>query len=86
MKKRLRDCNLTKVGSFVIYRISFLIAFYFTTISCGDLITFELSSSSLGVKGILILNADGQPIRSNLPVEDTDNYAALVSQVIIVNV
>eukprot|EP01084_Bolivina_argentea_P118804 210728_1 len=36
--------------------------------------------SHKGVKGILILNADGQPIQSNLPVEDTGNYAALVSQ------
>ncbi len=47
------------------------------------LLHLSCSSSSLGVKGILIMNADGQPIRSNLPVEDTDNYTALVSQVIL---
>jgi dynein light chain roadblock-type len=36
--------------------------------------------SHKGVKGVLIMNSEVIPIRSNLSTEDTENYAALVSQ------
>jgi dynein light chain roadblock-type len=42
--------------------------------------TLKRVQSHKGVKGVLIMNSDGIPIRSNLPPEDTENYAALVSQ------
>jgi hypothetical protein len=42
--------------------------------------TLKRLMSHKGVKGILILNSEGVPIRSNLNQEDTDTYAALISQ------
>lgn len=42
--------------------------------------TLKRVQSHKGVKGVLIMNSDGIPIRSNLSPEDTENYAALVSQ------
>lgn len=42
--------------------------------------TLKRVQSHKGVKGVLIMNSEGIPIRSNLPPEDTENYAALVSQ------
>lgn len=42
--------------------------------------TLKRIQSHRGVKGVLILNNDGIPIRSNLSQEDTDTYAALISQ------
>ncbi len=84
MKKQLRDCNLTKVDYYLLYflrRHCFILLL--PQLHVYLLLHLSCYSSSLGVKGILIMNADGQPIRSNLPVEDTDNYTALVSQVIL---
>lgn len=45
--------------------------------------TIKRLSTHKGVKGVLIMNNDGCPIRSNLSSEDTDNYSALVSQLTI---
>jgi Roadblock/LC7 domain len=42
--------------------------------------TLKRIQSHRGVKGVLILNQEGIPIRSNLNQEDTDTYAALISQ------
>ena len=42
--------------------------------------TLKRLQSHKGVKGVLIMNSDGIPIRSNLSPEETENYAALVSQ------
>ena len=42
--------------------------------------TMKRIQSHRGVKGVLIVNSDGVPIRSNLPSNETDTYAALVSQ------
>lgn len=42
--------------------------------------TLRRIQSHKGVKGVLIMNSEGIPIRSNLSQEDTENYAALVSQ------
>lgn len=42
--------------------------------------TLKRIQSHRGVKGVLIVNNDGIPIRSNLSQEDTDTYAALISQ------
>ena len=39
--------------------------------------------SHKGVKGVLVMNNDGIPIRSTLSSEDTENYSALVSQLSI---
>ena len=44
--------------------------------------TIKRIQSHKGVKGVLIMNSEGVPIRSNMTPEDTENYAALVSQVI----
>jgi dynein light chain roadblock-type len=45
--------------------------------------TLNRINSHKGVKGVLIMNAEGIPIRSNLSDEDTENYSALVSQLAI---
>ena len=45
--------------------------------------TLKRINSHKGVKGVLIMNAEGIPIRSNLSDEDTENYSALVSQLAI---
>lgn len=37
-------------------------------------------SSNKGVKGVLVMNADGNPIRSNFSQEETEKYSSLVSQ------
>ncbi|CAM9278907.1 unnamed protein product [Phaeothamnion confervicola] len=42
--------------------------------------TLKRIQSHKGVEGVLILNSDGVPIRSNLSAEETDTYAALVGQ------
>jgi len=42
--------------------------------------TLKRIQSHKGVKGVLIMSSEGIPIRSNLSTEDTENYAALVSQ------
>jgi dynein light chain roadblock-type len=42
--------------------------------------TLKRIQSHKGVKGVLIMNSEGIPIKSNLSAEDTENYAALVSQ------
>ena len=42
--------------------------------------TLKRLQSHKGVKGVLIMNSDGVSIRSNLTPEETENYAALVSQ------
>lgn len=42
--------------------------------------TLKRIQSHKGVKGVLIMNSEGIPIKSNLSSEDTENYAALVSQ------
>jgi len=45
--------------------------------------TLKRINSHKGVKGVLIMNSEGIPIRSNLSDEDTENYSALVSQLAI---
>jgi len=42
--------------------------------------TIKRIQSHKGVKGVLIMNSDGIPIRSNLSGDDTESYAALISQ------
>eukprot|EP01041_Mallomonas_annulata_P005130 gene5130-10255_t len=42
--------------------------------------TLKRIQSHKGVKGVLIMNNEGISIRSSLSPEDTENYAALVSQ------
>jgi dynein light chain roadblock-type len=42
--------------------------------------TLKRVQSHKGVKGVLIMNSDGIPIRSNLSNEETETYCALVSQ------
>ncbi|KAG5189309.1 putative flagellar outer dynein arm light chain LC7 [Tribonema minus] len=42
--------------------------------------TLKRIQSHRGVKGVLIINQEGIPIRSNMNQEDTDTYAALISQ------
>uniref|UniRef100_A0A7S1U8Y1 Dynein light chain roadblock n=1 Tax=Phaeomonas parva TaxID=124430 RepID=A0A7S1U8Y1_9STRA len=42
--------------------------------------TLKRIQSHRGVKGVLIVNSDGVPIRSTLNQESTDSYAALLSQ------
>ena len=42
--------------------------------------TLKRLMSHKGVKGVLIMNSEGIPIRSSLSPEETENYAALVSQ------
>ena len=42
--------------------------------------TIKRIQSHKGVKGVLIMNSDGIPIRSNLSPDDTEVYAALISQ------
>ncbi len=42
--------------------------------------TMKRIQSHRGVKGVLIVNSEGVPIRSNLDPVKTDAYAALVSQ------
>ena len=43
--------------------------------------TIKRLQAHKGVKGVLIMNTEGIPIRSNFSPEDTENYASLVSQV-----
>eukprot|EP01035_Chromulina_nebulosa_P020048 gene20048-26028_t len=45
--------------------------------------TLKRIQSHKGVKGVLIINNDGLPIRSNMSPEDTETYSALVSQLSI---
>mmetsp|Transcript_3140 Transcript_3140/g.10818 ORF Transcript_3140/g.10818 Transcript_3140/m.10818 type:complete len:105 (+) Transcript_3140:99-413(+) len=45
--------------------------------------TLKRISSHKGVKGVIIMNSAGVSIRSNMPAEDTENYAAIVSQLAI---
>ena len=45
--------------------------------------TIKRIQSHKGVKGVLIMNSDGIPIRSNLSPEETEIYAALISQLAI---
>ncbi|EGB09905.1 dynein light chain roadblock protein [Aureococcus anophagefferens] len=42
--------------------------------------TLRRIQSHRGVKGVLIVSAQGVPIRSNLENEETNTYAALLSQ------
>jgi dynein light chain roadblock-type len=42
--------------------------------------TIKRIQSHKGVKGVMIMNSDGIPIRSNLSTDDTESYAALISQ------
>ena len=42
--------------------------------------TLKRIQSHRGVKGVLIVSADGVPIRSNLDDDETQTYAALLSQ------
>jgi dynein light chain roadblock-type len=42
--------------------------------------TLKRVQSHKGVKGVLIMTSDGIPIRSTMPIEDTEVYAALISQ------
>jgi dynein light chain roadblock-type len=42
--------------------------------------TLKRVQSHKGVEGVLIMNSEGIPIRSNLSAEDTETYCALVSQ------
>lgn len=42
--------------------------------------TLKRLQSHRGVKAVLIVSADGVPIRSDLDPEDTNTYAALLSQ------
>lgn len=42
--------------------------------------TLRRIQSHRGVKGVLIVSADGVPIRSDLDTEETNAYAALLSQ------
>jgi len=42
--------------------------------------TLKRVQSHKGVKGAIIMTAEGLPIRSTMPVEETENYTALVSQ------
>ena len=43
--------------------------------------TLKRIQSHRGVQGILIVNSDGVPIKSNLSKEDTETHSALISQV-----
>jgi hypothetical protein len=45
--------------------------------------TLKRIQSHRGVTGILIVNKDGVPIKSTLSTEDTVQYAALITQVIL---
>eukprot|EP00616_Rhizochromulina_sp_CCMP1243_P002577 CAMPEP_0118974386 /NCGR_PEP_ID=MMETSP1173-20130426/11222_1 /TAXON_ID=1034831 /ORGANISM="Rhizochromulina marina cf, Strain CCMP1243" /LENGTH=98 /DNA_ID=CAMNT_0006924105 /DNA_START=17 /DNA_END=313 /DNA_ORIENTATION=+ len=45
--------------------------------------TMKRIQSHRGVKGVVICNSEGVPIRSNLEPEDEQNYSALVSQLAI---
>lgn len=45
--------------------------------------TIKRIKSHRGVRGVLIMNRDGVPIRTDLSQEDTDNYAKLVSELCI---
>lgn len=42
--------------------------------------TLKRIQSHKGVKGVLIMNSEGVPIRSNMEPDQTETYAALVSQ------
>ena len=42
--------------------------------------TLRRISSHKGVKGVVICNSEGVPIRSNLPEEEEQVYSALISQ------
>ena len=44
--------------------------------------TLKRIQSHKGVKGVLIMNTEGVPIRSTLSAEDTESYSALVSQLV----
>lgn len=46
--------------------------------------TIKRIHSHKGVKGVLIMNSEGIPIRAvGMTSEETENYAALVSQVFV---
>jgi hypothetical protein len=40
--------------------------------------TLKRVQSHKGVKGVIIMTSDGIPIRSTMPIEDTENNTALV--------
>ena len=42
--------------------------------------TLRRISSHRGVKGVIICNSEGAPIRSNLPEDEEQTYSALISQ------
>lgn len=42
--------------------------------------TLRRVQSHKGVKGVVIMSADGVPIRSTLSAEETETYCALISQ------
>ena len=42
--------------------------------------TLRRISSHRGVKGVIICNSEGAPIRSNLPEDEEATYSALISQ------
>ena len=45
--------------------------------------TIKRIQSHKGVKGVLIMNHEGIPIRSNFSPDDTETYASIVSEVSI---
>lgn len=45
--------------------------------------TIKRIQSHKGVKGVLIMNNEGIPIRSNFSPDDTETYASIVSEVIL---
>lgn len=42
--------------------------------------TLKRVQSHKGVKGVIIMNTEGIPIRTTMSQEDTENYTAVVSQ------
>ena len=43
--------------------------------------TLKRIQSHRGVKGVIIMNREGIPLRTALPEEDTETYSAVVSQI-----
>lgn len=43
--------------------------------------TIKRIQSHKGVKGVLIMNNEGIPIRSNFSPDDTETYASIISEV-----
>jgi len=44
--------------------------------------TLKRIQSHRGVKGVLIINNDGIPIRTNMNSEDSENYCSMLSQLV----